>query len=365
MNFFSNFFGLKSESFNSYASFWNWFQKYEKGFFNSIKQGINIEEAFFDKLASKLKELKDGYFFLAGMYDERTVELVITADGKIKNIVFVEELINSAPQINCWKFTALKPALNIQDVCIEMAGYSFHDKNIGFYSNESWDFPDDIDLTIVHDDLTEANKPTVSNGCHIFLINYLGELDFANTVDDIDYIGKRDAKKEIIPIAKLKDFLNWRQKEFIEKYEGTWHDTENDTYSVFNAEQENGNTLIAVVNSDLLNWDNKASHPWILDIEIHYDGNDQNGLPNKKMYQFLDRIESEIMSELKDFDGYLNLGRQTANNVREIYFACKDFRKPSKTLHEVQLKYAKNIKIGFDIYKDKYWRALTRFNRPY
>jgi hypothetical protein len=53
-------------------------------------------------------------FFLTGMYNDDTVELVLTADGAVKNIVFVEELVNSAPKIEGWKFTALKPALDKQ-----------------------------------------------------------------------------------------------------------------------------------------------------------------------------------------------------------------------------------------------------------
>jgi hypothetical protein len=53
------------------------------------------------------------------MYDENTVELVLTADGNTKNIVFVEELVEQAPRIEGWKFTALKPALQIEDVQLQ------------------------------------------------------------------------------------------------------------------------------------------------------------------------------------------------------------------------------------------------------
>jgi hypothetical protein len=60
-------------------------------------------------------------------------------------------------------------------------------------------------------------------------------------------------------------------------------------------------------------------------------------------------------------DGYLSIGRQTADSVREIYFACKDFRKPSKVMHNIQMKYADQIEISFDLYKDKYWMSFNRF----
>ncbi len=123
------------------------------------------------------------------MYDDNTVELVLTADGSVKNIVFVEELVNSAPNINGWEFTSLKPALDIQDVNIKMAGYEFNKSNINFYSQEIAEYPDEIDIIIVHDDLSEENKEQISNGVYIFLDNYLGELDFVNNIDNLNIIG--------------------------------------------------------------------------------------------------------------------------------------------------------------------------------
>ena len=363
MSLLKNLFWKKDNPIKSYKDFWNWFLKNEKDFFNVVKQRGNIEKNFFDKLSPKLRELKDGYFYLAGMYDDYTVELVLTSDGNTKNIVFVEELVNSAPQINGWKFTALKPSLDIKDVNIEMGGYKFNEENLSFYSNEIQDYPDEIDITIVHNDLTGQNKTEIANGTYIFLDNYLGELDFVTTIDNLTIVGKKDALNELVPIAKLKDFLTWRQKEFIEKYEVVNRDTENDNYSMLEAELESGNALLAVINTDLLNWDSKASHPWVLKVEIKYDGQDNNGMPHEDTYQLLNKIEEDIMQELKNYDGYLNIGRQTANNKREIYLACRDFRKPSKVLHQIKNNYSDNLEIDYDIYKDKYWQSFERFTK--
>src|SRR5262249_27002432 len=150
---------------------------------NVVKSGKDIHEVFLNKLSSKLGELNHGYFYLVGMYDDNTVELVVTADGNAKNIVFVEELIEAAPKINGWMFTALKPAINMKDINISMGDHKFNRENLGFYANESPDYPDEIDITIVHDDLTEENKEQIVNGIYIFLDNYLGELDFLNNID--------------------------------------------------------------------------------------------------------------------------------------------------------------------------------------
>ena len=97
-----------------YHEFWNWFCQNEKSFHNVVKGQGNIEKNFFDKLSPKLNELKEDFFFVTGMLDDDSAELIVTADGTIKNIVFVEELIDAAPAIEGWKFTALKPPLDIK-----------------------------------------------------------------------------------------------------------------------------------------------------------------------------------------------------------------------------------------------------------
>lgn len=363
MSFLKNIFGKKDEPIKSYDDFWTWFQKNEKDFFNVVKNRKNIEKEFFDKLSPKLEELKDGYFYLTGMFDDNTVELVLTADGNTKNIVFIEELVASSPNINGWKFTALKPALNIEDVSIEMAGLKFNSENLYFYSNDLPNYPDEIDVCILHNDMNDNNRQQIINGTYIFLDNYLGELDFVNNIDNLQIIAKSEAKKELVPIAKLKDFLTWRQKEFVEKYDGVRYDTENDEYSMMEAELESGNMLLAVINTNILEWDRKASHPWLAVMTLKYDGSKNNGMPNNADYELLGSIEDEIMLSLKDKDGNLNIGRQTANNERDIYFACKDFRKASKTLYETQRKYGDRFEIEYDIYKDKYWQTFERFKQ--
>jgi len=355
-------FGQKDLPIRSYGDFWNWFQKNEKTFFNVVKNEKNVEENFLNIIAPKLNELKDGFWYLTGMKDEGTVELIITVDGYAKNIVYAEELIQEAPQLKGWKFTALKPAHEINDVRIQMGGYTFSKENIFFYPIVDTDYPDEINLEFVHTDLTNENRVEISNGIYIFLDNYLGELDFLENIDVLDFIRKEDATQDLIPISKIKDYINWKKKEFVEKYNSKKINTLDDTYSTLEAELMNGTKLIALVNSSLMNWDSKPSYPWLAVITIKYDGSNTNGLPNSNDYKILNEIEDNIMLDLKESDGYLNIGRQSADGEREIYFACKEFRKPSKILFNIQKKYSDKFQIDYDIYKDKYWRSLERLN---
>lgn len=351
----------KKQENADYNEFWKWFQIHQKKFHDIISSENNIEEDFFDPLSEHLDKITDGIFYLTGMYDETTVELILTPDGNINKIIFIEELVMLAPQIDGWIFTALKPALDINDVCIEMDDYVFDKSNLSFYANENLKYPDEIDITIVHPDFNEEKEPAIANGIFLFLDNYLGELYSTTTIDSIQIIGPNEVSKELIPIAKLKDYLKWREKEFIEKYDGIRYGIDNDKYAIFNAESKSGNPFIAMINTDLLQWNSKASHPWMLNITIKFDGKHNNGMPDKKTQILLDKIEDEITEKLKDLDGNLNIGRETGENTREIYIACKDFRMPSKALSNTVEKYASKIEIDFDIYKDKYWQTLNRF----
>lgn len=362
MNFLKRIFQKKEISIKSYADFWTWFQSNEKEFFDVVKQGKDIEKSFFDKLSPKLDALNEGYFYLAGMYNKNTAELIITADGNLKNIIFVEELVEVAPEFENWKITALKPPSAIEDVNIDMAGYQFNKDNIYFYANEQFEYPDEIDISIIHNNYNEENHNEIVSGIYIFLDNYLGELNFLTSIDSLSFVEKHKAQKELIPIAKLKDFLLWREKEFLEKYQGIRSDNEEENYSLLEAQLPSENFSIAVINTNLIEWDSKASHPWIATLIIEFDGSKNNGMPNKDTLVLLEEIEDDLIENLKGFDGYLNVGRQTAEGTREIYFACKDFRKPSKIFFTIQKMYADRINIDYKIYKDKYWQTFERFN---
>jgi hypothetical protein len=99
MSFLKNIFSKKEEKVKSYEDFWDWFAKNERTFFEVVKRKGDIEKVFFDKLSVKLDELRTGFFFLTGMDDDNTVELIITVDGTVKNIVFAEDLVNAAPKL--------------------------------------------------------------------------------------------------------------------------------------------------------------------------------------------------------------------------------------------------------------------------
>jgi len=366
MNFLKNIFSpTLDEPIKSNEDFWNWFERNEKKFHEVIKQHKNIDSDFFSKLSPKLDELKDGIWFLAGMFDDNTAELILTPDGTIKNIVFIEELIAAAPVLENWKLTALKPPSKINEFALDMEGYQFNETTMSFYSIEHADMPDEIDIVVTHKDLNEENRTVITNGVYLCLDNSLGELNSITLIDNLNIINTSDAKQKLIPLEKLNAFLIWREKEFIEKYDGKRPHTKDDNYSSFKDELQNGLTLVSLINTDLLKWDNKASHPWFAMIKLKYDGSNNDGMPNQSIQTILNNIEEKIMLELKDSEGYLNIGRETGDSLREIYLMCSDFRKPSKVLYQIQLEHNQQVEIDFNITKDKYWQYFSRYMNNY
>ncbi|GAB5555600.1 MAG: hypothetical protein Sapg2KO_51910 [Saprospiraceae bacterium] len=361
MAFLKKLFGAKPIS--NHQDFWNWFQKNEKRFFYIVKSGKGIERVFFRALGPKLKELRTGYYYLTGMADENTAELIFTADGDITNIVFVEELIAAAPELERWKFTAHKQASAIENVGVKMHDLSFAKGTLFFYAIDNKEYPDEIDICIVHEAGTKENEKEVSQGVYLFLDIFLGELAFIEEIDNLSIISPQASNQDLVPIEKLKNYLKWRKKEFVEKYEGTRRNTENDSHQSFELTLENGDPLFALFNVDLLKWDSRASHPWIVDIEMPYEG--ENGLPDDTLMNTLNQVEDELVAALPDQEGYLFLGHETGQNTRLIFFACKEFRKPSKILSDFQQKYQPNQTIKYSIYKDKYWRSFNRYERWY
>lgn len=361
MGILGKLFRKKEVAIETYADFWQWFQLNAATFHRVVKKQGDLEKEFFDKLAPQLGALKDGYWYLTGMCDDRCAELVLTADGTVKNIVFVEELVAAAPAIPNWRITALKPALGIEDVNISMGGYLFQESNLSFYAPHHADYPDEVDIVFVYDDFKEEDRDVIVNGVFIFLDNFLGELHAVTTIDSMSVRSRVQAEQELIPIGKLKDYLIWREKEFVEKCNDVWHEADNEQFSLMEGTMKNGKPVIAIINRDLLEWDGKASHPWMVALEIKYDGSDYEGLPDGDTNELMNAIEDELGALLTADAGYLNIGRKSANNVRTIYWACKEFREVSKQLHALVKRYEGRLELSYDIFKDKYWQALEQY----
>jgi len=262
--------------------------------------------------------LHPGIYALAGMMNDSKAELILTADGILRNIYFAEDLAAAAPPLKLWQITALKPAQDVENVNITTEGITFNADNIWFYAKDHPGMPDEIDIIAVHEGLTAQNKNVIGNGIYIFLDNYLGELNFIDRIDNLQICSRSEAEQPLIPIAKLKEYLAWRENEFVEKYASATYDNEHSEHHVGEATLANGRNLVMIVNSGLLKWEYRASHPWVLVITISYEHHN-NGMPTPDVMPLLQRIDDDMDLVCKSKPGIILSARTTGDCTRELY----------------------------------------------
>lgn len=354
---FERFFKSEEKSHDPVLDFWNWFSKNEASFRKALQNQTDIEGDFLEPIKSKLEPINEQIFFLAGIKDD-TYELIFTPDGILSTVVYVEALVAAAPSLPHWEFIALKPPTPASsEFGIKMYDQDFKIHDLYFYPIEDQTYPDTINIAVICKLIEDSNKELYSNPVYILLENFIGEANLMTIIDHIEIINGSEIDSDLhVPLVKLPDYLKWRQKEFIEKYEGIRHDIDEDTYSVLEFENENGNA-VAIINSDLMKWDRKASHPWLLVLSMEIPAD-----TSEATWTWLDDIEVEVNSLLPSIEGYLNIGRRTSNHTREIIWANKDFRLPAKVIDAFIKKYESKITMRYDLYKDKYWQSLEVFN---
>jgi Family of unknown function (DUF695) len=364
MRFFKKLFSKKQEAI-SYAEFWEWFVKNEQRFYQVVKKGKNFEAGFFDPLSEKLEELRPDIYYLTGMMEDDKAELIFSTEGKIRLIVFIEELVAASPGLENWKFTALKPSSEKDTFEIKKEGKVFNSENISFYANEIEAYPDEIDLTLVYHDWDENDAESLKCGVALFLENWLGELEMATNIDNYNVVGPDAAEKELIPISKLRSYLNWREKEFLEKYDNIRLERTDFEFTILKFEPEDSKRKIVTVNGELLEWDQKGSHPWMTVLTITYESGEEPGMPKTSDQELMYQIEDEVDEFLNQEGGYLWLARSTGWNERKIYWACHDFRQPSKVLDQAAKRYKANFDFKISIFRDKYWMSVDKYNPKY
>ena len=355
---------LKSFTTNNFAdkhnTFWQLFIVQSDNFFSIIKSNEDVEEAFFEVLTDMLEKLYEGIFFLVGMESEDVAELIFTPIGSPKNVLLVEELVASAPKLTNWHFQALKPANPNLDFEIKFDNLIFSKHNIKFYPILHSQYPDEIDLMFVYDNFHEEAHEEIFSGIFLFLENYLGEEIMIESIDNIQVEGLNKSNKEFIPIYKLQDYLIWREKEFVEKNQQIKYNSQDDHFLTFEGIIDENVPIVSCVKKNVMHWEYKTSHPWILSIVMRLmdetNSFDKNYLDKEK--NVINKIQRDFDKLLPENKGYIYVGWHKIEGIIEIFYACQEYRKPSAAMREIEANYTDNINLRYDIFKDKYWRIF-------
>jgi len=341
-----------------YDTFWQLFTIQSDDFFKTIKSNERVEEDFFEVLTRMLDQLYDGIFFLVGMENEDFAELILTPIGLPKNVLLVEELVAAAPKLTKWNFRALKPANPDLDFEIKFGNLIFNKHNISFFPILHEQYPDEIDLMFVYDHFHEEVHEEVFNGVFLFLENYLGEEIMIESIDNILVKGSDNSNNELIPIYKLQDYLIWREKEFVEKNHQMKYKSQGDDFISFEGTIDGNVPIVSSVNKNLIHWEFKTSHPWILSVILNIMDDSYPTEDHSQEKVIINKIQKDIDQLLPENKGYIFIGWHKIEGNIEIFYACQEYRRPSAALREIEANYAGQIDVKYDLVKDKYWRMF-------
>ena len=110
-----------------------------------------------------------------------------------------------------------------------------------------------------------------------------------------------------------------------------------------------------------MGWEFKASHPWILVVMIRYQAENENGFPSHATYKVISELEDEIETQLPAEQGYIFLGSETIDGLRETFIACREFRNATEEVSKLQKEYEQKLIFDYEFYKDKYWQSFERY----
>lgn len=356
----SKYFKQQGATQQAITAFWQWFVANESRFRAIEKNDSSQALLFLEELIQQLQPYNPWLKALAGPYNSDSYELIITADGDVALFCKVEELVNAAPVVAHWVFTAHKPPLGFEGVSIDLYDLAFSETTTSFYPVIEENCPDEVSIVLTHADYNHEMDEHFQAGGMIYLENGLGEVNTATKIDqyEVGPVPAAGSGIEIIPITKLADYLNWREKEFIEKYESVPAEKP-DIFHIFEAEDKDGKLILITVNMDCRFWDKKPSFSWLLQVNITYTGNEA-GFPSEAQLIALQTLEEEIINLLPAAQSIF-AGNKTYDNCRNIFIYINEYATPAILLNRYIETKATEMEIVFFVRRDKYWRNMEQY----
>lgn len=181
--------------------FWLWFEKNSDLFYNMTEEN---QEELFDLFHDQLQKVNEELVFeFSAKPDENGIrEMVISADGIKELIPVVLKLVNLAPSIHNWKFTAFRQ--REEDVEINFKGYVISSDTVFFAYELS---PDEKQIGIYL--FVENYEEEMMGALFLLLDSLLGEFEVMTKLGFIEFEDITNSNtEELLPLSKLHDLVN-------------------------------------------------------------------------------------------------------------------------------------------------------------
>ncbi|MFD2891379.1 hypothetical protein ACFS5J_05055 [Flavobacterium chuncheonense] len=196
-------------------TFWNWFQDNNQTIKNLLKETlanqINITYWFTKHLGYYSKDLD--FIILFPKDEKQKTELIITANANPENSNQVIDLIDKAPALRHWKFTAfIQPTTKIKKVTKELSDH-YIIPEITIKTNEIKFLPlsaeDKIDIVVYLKNYTiSCNTQTWHQVLYIILHDLLGEKPLSQNLNFIQLPQQPNATEELIELYELQLYMD-------------------------------------------------------------------------------------------------------------------------------------------------------------
>jgi len=189
---------------NAIEEFWNWFEDTQSSFPTSA----TFDETYGDEITEQLTRIHPDLVYETAIPASGERELVISADGIKEMIPIVNAVVDAAPELQNWKFTAFRPRLNdYTGFELNYAGHTFDPKSIWFWARiEDGHF----DVKLYHPNYNEDDRNLIVSASYILLDMAIGEHDVMTGIRYIDHdlLPKNPEQNELLPFSELRSVFD-------------------------------------------------------------------------------------------------------------------------------------------------------------
>jgi hypothetical protein len=193
--------------------FWQEFKKNQQYYASIDNFDANLVEQLLDRLLVDLHFYCKGLFFEIGGHPEQDErELIITAEGKEEYFGKAKSLVDDAPTIEKWKFTALRPPQGPNFIS-DFEGGSLSPKNMWFLPMTNPRKPARIGLNVYLPDYKQLkNNPLLKSSVDRVVETIVGEEVFSChlQVISIENLPKNIESQGIMEMYDLESYLQWK-----------------------------------------------------------------------------------------------------------------------------------------------------------
>ena len=195
--------------------FWNWFKANNAKFMNLNNPELSDEakEVLLDEFLEHLHEYCDVLYFEIGGKHGEEQELIITAEGDTEYFDKVDELIDAAPIIHNWIYTAFMQPGELPHTSV-YEDVELKPLEIYFLPLDNKNQPKSIGLRICLPNYEQVQESEwLKAAVYKLLDHVLGEKVFALDIDyiNINILPDNPEEKGMMELEDLPRFIKWKK----------------------------------------------------------------------------------------------------------------------------------------------------------